>query len=161
MRTALKTIDVDGENVEITLDSDTGQFYARADGQDHNAPSLKMLEERVRKQIRSRGRLAIEATLVELDRYQESKPEFEDIVITGKHASNNNVLYRDRHGVTQQMRSYSNDGCTHRLTKTERLEINDLVAKARAANKRVEQWKDDHKLDIWKAIEQARKKGGA
>lgn len=151
--TAVKTINVDGAVVEITL-NEKGEFLAKVETQWITAPTMKGIEERVRKAVRSAGKLSIEATLLDFG-FNDDEPSFEDILITGQHASNNNVLYRDDSGAVQQLRTFNSD-CMIRLSKDQRKEFGELVKARKRAEKAMEKWKADHKLDAHQAIRKAR-----
>lgn len=156
----VKTINVDGVKVDITV-TGSGMFYAQLDGEGFQKPTLKELEELMRKMIRNRGKLSIEATLVEIvDGWRhEGKVEFENIVITGTHAGNNNILYRDANGHTSQLRGYNDGRLCKRLSTDEKKELVALVVARNKATAAVDEWVKGRTINAAKTIDEARKKG--
>lgn len=154
-RTKVKTLDVDGEQVDIFVDGDDGRFSARLDGVDIYQPNLKSLEHKLREQSRQKRRLSIEGTTLG-DRWSDEKPEFQDVVIVGKHGGNNNLLYRgtEKGARTEQMRSHDDGYLMRRLSKEERAEYVALVKERTDAGKAIERWKKAHQLDVAKAIKE-------
>lgn len=152
MATDVKTLEIDGVRVPITLNG-KGDFEAMVDGQEIQSPTLKALEEKIKKAVRSAGKLAIEATLLQFG-WRHDTPEFEDIVITGKHAGNDNPLYRSSEGHVEQMRETRE--CMRRLTKDEKKEFGELVKVRDRAEKAIVKWKDDHRMNPHQAIRRAR-----
>lgn len=151
-RTKVKTIDVDGEQVDIYVDGDDGRFHARLDGQDIYQPNLKALEGKLREQSRQKRRLQIEGTTIG-DRWSSEKPKFEDVVIVGIHGGNRNLLYRGEGKRTEQMDRHSNDLMV-RLTKEERAVFIALTKARTDAQTAIEKWKKAHTLNVDKAIKE-------
>jgi len=153
-RTKVKTLDVDGEEVDIFVDGDDGRFHGRLDGVDIYQTSLKALEAKLREQSRQKRRLNVEGTLLDT-RWSSSQdvPSFEDIVIIGKHGGNDNLLYRgSKEKGTRQMRRFGDGDLMRRLTEGERAAWRKLCAASKAADRAKENWKKTHKLDVNKAI---------
>lgn len=153
----VKTVDADGTKFDVYVTS-IGEFYAIVDGECVKQATLKALEERLRKHVRTHNRVAIDATIVESNGWRgNDKAEFTDIVITGRHAGNNNVLYRepgDKH--TQQLRSHNDDVCV-RLSKADRAELSELVKKRTQSREAVERWLKSKRLNAGAAIDAAHK----
>lgn len=150
----LKNIEVNGEDVAITLDSDY-TFYAYVLGERIEAASMKSLEAAIRAAAKRDIVVAIEASIVE-----RWGSEIADILITGRHNGTGNILYRreklkvgERKITTEQLRD--EERVCRRLTDDERKEFSRLNAVKRRAEKAVNEWPKSRKLSVATAIKAA------
>ena len=144
----LKTEKVDGKSFDVIVLKD-GTFWANLgediydDAQRLHAPSLKKLLEKAREHLRKSNRPAIEATLLERSSWRSEKDVIVDVLLTGVHAGNGNILYRDQGGTHQ---SYSQH-FYRKLTAEEKAEYLRLRREEKEAEKRRERWEQERVLD--------------
>ena len=137
----MKPLDIDGRQITPAVDDD-GEFYAKIDGDLYTAPTLKGLAEKLRKQVRTHGRIAIPVTRISEGWRTGDKIEIEHIVLVGIHAGNRNVLYQVAGSKeTEQLRGSSSD-LYRRLTEQEIATYRALDKKKRAIEEEIEAWKD-------------------
>jgi hypothetical protein len=155
--TKLKTESIDGYKFDIEI-LDSGEFYTRIHGEEVEAPSLKGLTDKVRKMIRRAGRIAVPVTHI-TTRYRHNKetPEVTQVILTGIHGSNRNILYKDEKTGESEQASYSSE-FYKRLTGEEIAAYIALVKAAEAASRAVETWKEKHRVNPHQLIEQAAEK---
>jgi hypothetical protein len=141
----LKDYEVAGETIKITLASDF-TFYAYVYGERIESTSMKGIEAAIKAAATREIVVAIEATIVNWG------DDLTDVLITGRHNGNGNVLYREDKpgGKTEQIRS--EERVCHRLSKAEREQYRSLVRKQNAAQRAVTAWPKTRKLDITAAI---------
>lgn len=145
----LKEIEVNGETVKIVLASDF-TFYAYIYGDRLEAQSMKGIESAIRTAAKRDIVVAIEATIVE-----SWSDGFTDVLITGRHNGNGNILYRkDKAGAaTEQLRD--EERVCYRLNDNERAEYKKLCAAKRRAEKAVTEWPKARKMNVKQAIRSA------
>ena len=141
--TKLKDFEVDGVKVPIYV-LDTGEFWATLnEGEDEiKAPTLKALEGKIKTVVR-RKRASIAATLVSTPSWRDDEGtlEIEHVTLTGIHATQRAILYRDAKGEAQRLSGYgSDDNLCRRLTEAEVAELTRLWEIKQAAIKQF----DDH-----------------
>jgi len=141
--TKLKDYEVDGVKVPIYV-LDTGEFWASMnEGEDElKAPTLKALEAKIKTVVR-RKRANLPATLVSTPSWRDDEGDLtiEHITLTGIHATQRAILYRDAAGDAQRLGGYgSDDSLCRRLTEAEVAELTRLWEAKQAAVKQF----DDH-----------------
>jgi hypothetical protein len=141
----LKEIEVNGEIVKVILNSDF-TFFVYFYGERIEAASMKALDAAIRAASKRDIVVAIEATVMGWG------DEATDILVTGRHNGNGNILYRkDKPGEkTEQL--HSEDRVCRRLTVAERAEFSDLVKKKNAAEKALNEWPKSKRLNVASAI---------
>ena len=145
------TFEIDGRRFEIAVDTTDGEFLTRYGGDWIRAASYKALQEKLRKMVRAEGKIEIHATVI--DDAHEDAPTVVPIVITGRHAGNRNLLYREvKTGDTNQLRW----GKVYRkLEGKEIAEFFDLVRARKAAVEAIEEWLETRELDTHAALDAA------
>jgi hypothetical protein len=152
----VKALEVDGTTVEISLDGD--EFIARVGVELVRFKTLKGCEDAVRRRVREAVKLAIDATMVSDNGWRDEKAKFEDVVVTGLHGSNGNILYKDCDGDPRQ--SGYGAQFLRRLSTGEKADYLGLVRARRHAQDACTAWIDKHRMDVKQALEVARKDAG-
>lgn len=145
----LKTIEVNGETIKITLASDY-TFYGYIYGDRIESPSLKGLEAAIKTAAKRDIVVAIEGTLI-----QSWSDGFTDVLITGRHNGNGNILYREDKAGAKTEQLHDEDRVCYRLNEAERAEYRKLCAAKRRAEKAVEAWPKSRRMNIKLAIRSA------
>lgn len=153
---AIKPMKIDGREIPVEVDEE-GLFFTNVDGDRFTAPTFKALDEKVCRHLRTYKRVNIPATLIRDDGGWNER--IIQIVLTGIHSSNRNVLYREDRpkASTDQLRFY-NSSVYQRLTMEQIAEYKRLCAAQRAAGKAVERWEERYKVNANKLIEEAQAK---
>lgn len=138
--TLLKKETIDGTAFELSVDAD-GEFRSEFAGETVSASSLKALVEKLRGLVRVKP-IAVKATLFEDEGWRHKGATFADIIVTGIHSGNGNVLFKvDRKGApTQQFKSYRGT-LLKRVTPAEVKAFRAIEARAEAARKEMEAFK--------------------
>lgn len=153
MSTKLKTVQIDTRPFDVYVD-DEGQFFTRWQGDNIFAPSLKTLEEKLRKTVRAAGRIAVPVSRIS-DTWHSETPTITHIVLTGVHAGNGNVLYREEgENTVEQIRSFD-DEIYQRLTESDIAQFHTLKQAVRTAEEALDTWKTAHKVNPRSLMEQA------
>lgn len=132
--------------VEVT---GNGTFLCDIDGESFESPTYNALKSRVQAATTDRRRCEIPASELSHD------GDVDDVVLIGRHASNNHVLYQivGQKGV-HQLASYS-DRMYRRLTPEERQELKELRRTIRAAQTNMEKWQTVRKINAGKLVDAA------
>jgi hypothetical protein len=138
---------VDGTTTQIDVDTTSGDFSAVLDGERVKLSTLKGLQEKIKRHIRTSRKIAIPITL--LDDYapgSDKKLEIQQVTLTGIHGGSGNVIARnDKTKEVQQLR-YFWGTAVRRLTGGEIQEFVQLVKTSRAAAQAVEDWVEERKV---------------
>jgi hypothetical protein len=161
---ALKTVEIDGRTIDVDVDDD-GEFYANVDGDRYTAPALKVLIERLRKHIRSYGRISVPVTRLETGWRADNKVEIEHLDLVGVHASNRNLLIRTVTG-NQGRRTKVGETTQHRgsgdlyrrLTDTEVKTIRAMYERKQRIEKEIDEWLEVRRVDGQTLVRDAQNK---
>lgn len=153
-KTVLKTIEIDTREIEITVE-ENGDFVARVDGEWYRAPSLKLLTEKLRKMIRSQGRIAVPVTQISSGHHDE--PVITQITLVGVHAGNGNTLYKEDGETGVDQLRWSRDEIYRRLTEAEIAQCHALHEEVRVAKTALEAWLDARRVNDKELMQQAQK----
>ncbi len=148
----LKPIEVDMVKVPVEVNSN-GQFEAEVDGDTITSPTYKSLAERVKLKLRTAGRVEIKVTL--LSEYWRNEQELpEDVVLTGIHSGNRNVLYHaEKKGSPTEQLRYNE--AYRRFTPDEKREWADLQAERKRIQAAIDAFKRRRKVNPKELIEEA------
>jgi hypothetical protein len=154
--TPFKTLTVDGEDIAIGVTED-GHFHATIDGQQYHHAILSKLEEIVRTQRRAQTKLAVPATMLD---DELSRRPYTHIVITGRHAGNNNILYHDE-GSTQTQQHYRSYVIYRRLSAQEIDAYKELLRRKVRLEREIDRFRAARVLKVDQALATARAKDPA
>lgn len=148
--------EVDGVTYQINITYD-GRFSTTYDDDEISSKTLDKLLARLRSLMRKRKvteKAALPVTVLGGRGYYYNKEEekFRHGVVTGIHASNNNILFKQDGGKqgTEQLSGYNN--VYRRLTDAEMAEYIKLVRAQEAAREAVENWDKEHRIDVQKEL---------
>lgn len=159
--TKLKTETIDGRKVDIYV-TDGGTFKALMDGgseETYAAPALPALMKKVREVVKGQTK-EVPAAFVSWEsesRWHGGKKKLnvQNLVISGIHAGNDNVLYRhegQERRNTQQGYRYDNEKFLRRPTPEEVEEITTLYQANDELERRIEAWRRRLKLDVAESL---------
>lgn len=96
---------IDATALPLFVRSSDGMFWARFEGEEVTAPTLKSLKDKLRDLVRRILLVAVPACYLVSDTWDEQDGlEIQRVTLTGIHSSNRNVLYRTATGQTEQLR---------------------------------------------------------
>lgn len=113
MKTDIKIKTVSGD-LPVDIDGD-GRFSSNLEGTSIYADTLQALTEKVRDLSKKMVKMEIPGTVIRYGRWDTGDPKFADIIVTGIHSANNNLMVKDDKGKTYQF-TYYGDHCYVRLT---------------------------------------------
>ena len=149
--TKVKDARIDGVVFPIYV-TDTGDFYTELHDRDSlKAPTLKALEEKLRKLQRQQG-VRVPVTLLHLPHWNSDKHKplrVEHGYLYGIHASNDRLLYCSDAGEKQILGSYYDGELCRRLTDAEVEQVQETWAAKVAAE------------NAWERVEESLKVNGA
>lgn len=154
--TKVRELSIDGRKFVVDLD-ESGDFTTLCGGERIKAPSLKGLTEKLRKHVRSEGRIAIPVSKIDQhygrgnnrDKYVVSQ-----VLLTGIHARSGNVLYKNEATGEADQSGYS-ERFYKRLTAEEIAKFQALVKAERDAVAALGAWQDLHMINAKHLIEEA------
>lgn len=145
------TIDIDARMFDVFL-TDAGEFYALFDAERIQAPTKKALMEKLKKLVRTRGRVTVPATLVEVD--TDRKIKVTQITLTGLHGRTRAALYvEDRTPTTTHTVYYNN--VYRRLTGEEIAVAVALHRTYKQAEQAWEAWQEKNAIDPTAVLREA------
>lgn len=154
--TKLKTYTVDGVSFEIEV-TPGGEFAAIVDGAQMRTNSLKSLEEKIKRHLRTTYSIAVPVTFISDELDLEDKLKIRQATLTGIHAGNQNVIAKDdKTGMTEQLR-YFHGHALRRLTGDEIQAIVALNRAALAAMRAVRDFLEEHEIVPRTVVEDAAK----
>lgn len=152
--THLKTISIDGAKIDVLV-KENGNFTARYDGELFETSSLKSLQERLKKHIRTNRRIDIPVTLLEEDYHD--KLVVKQVRLMGMQSRTGNILYKEeKTGETHQDRGYHNS-FYRRMTPEEIQQLFSLRAAVRAAKEALDAFMESRQVHTKVLIEEAMK----
>lgn len=146
---------VDGVTIPIDVDTVSGEFSAVLDGERAKSPTLKTLQERIKKHIRTSRKIAVPVTLLDDYASSDTKLKITQVTLTGIHGGSGNVIAKDdKTHETQQLR-YFYGTCVRRLTGPEIQEFVGLVKALWASQQAVERWVEARTVSPSKLVQEA------
>ena len=147
----LKDIEVRGKKFAVAVDELRGTFHATVGERRLSAHTLDELITRVTTATKvTATRVAVEATRLGHRRGRD----VEHIVMTGLHASDGRVLYRDAKGHAGKIEGFTDD-VARRLTDAEVAQFKSLVAAKLAADQQFDAFVARVRIDARKVVQEA------
>lgn len=149
--TQLSSETIEGVVLTIELDTATGEFMVYHQEEWWKAPSLKVLREKLRKQLRQSA-IAIPATLISGE--DDDQLKITRITLTGQHAGNSNWLYTVDKTKTREQHRWGT--IWREMTGAEIQELVRLYRAAKAAKETLRKYMESRELQVHDAYEAAR-----
>lgn len=150
----VKTLEIDGESFAITV-TEKGEFRCYVQGDWFYEETLKVLEDRIRKSVRSTVKVKVPATL--LTTHYGAGRKLVPIVVTGIHAGNQKILYRLENGNNGQTGRYGSENILRALTDVERADIMRLWQDQVDLNDKISKLIGSYRLNVPESLAAARK----
>lgn len=143
-----------GVTTPIYVDAN-GRFGAKFHDEWFERKSLEDLKGALREKIRAQGKVAIEASRIDNDNYDDEDdpgPTFQDVVITGID-QRRGAFYYDTTDEDKHLETYHRHGHFYRrLTPGEKDHFTQLVRQRRALTAAIEKFKEEREIDVEEAV---------
>lgn len=141
---------INGAKYDIEVNPGTGLFHTTYEGETVESSTKAALIQRLKQMTRENVRVEIQAILVEHD-------ELFPITLTGFHQSNGNLLYKQpgKKGVQQMYTYSSNEKILRPLAQTEAGDFKALLRARREAEKAVDRWLKERKINAVETVKKA------
>ena len=144
--------EIDGITFPIYL-TPAGKFWARYLEERLEAPTKSALRDKLRKKVRTQGKVRVPATLIETH-YDEAELKVTQIHLIGTRGKYSSVVYEedDDHSTGSV---FHRGSLYHRLSPEEITEAQRLYTAYRTAEQAWEAWQEAHQIDGQEALKEA------